>query len=123
MKSDFNLYDAFKIFDKYNLGELYKQDVEEGFNKLGVYAMRKEIDLFFKRYDSNNDHKLRYLEFSEAFTAKDSIYADHLLKKKSSYSADNPLDAFTYSTRIEFGDAIRCMLKCEGYAEEIRQNL
>jgi len=40
LKSDFNLFDAFRMFDKYNSGYVYKNDFEDGLNKLGVFGPR-----------------------------------------------------------------------------------
>jgi Ca2+-binding EF-hand superfamily protein len=85
LKADFNLLDAFKVFDLFNVGEIYKKDLENGFIRLGVYGQPNEIDLLFRRYDSNGDHRIRYLEFVDAFTPKDKIYANHLQNKKPNY--------------------------------------
>ena len=123
LKADFNLIDAFKIFDKYNLGELYRQDLENGLERLHVYFQRKDVDLFLKRYDLNHDNKLRFHEFTEALLTKDKLYADHLSHKKSNYLARRPEDAFTTLTRYELADTLKTMIRCEGYAEELRQNL
>ena len=38
LKHDFNLYDAFRLFDKYNLGYLTKYDLQDGLAKLGIYG-------------------------------------------------------------------------------------
>ena len=38
LKSDFNLFDAFRLFDKYTMGHIYANDLEDGLNKIGVYA-------------------------------------------------------------------------------------
>lgn len=124
LKGDFNLLDAFRLFDKYGLGDITKLDFEEGLKTLGIYSiMKKEIDLFFKRYDSNGDHKLRFLEFSDAFTPQDKIYGDHLANKRPNYAAKSSEDAFTLKTKLEFGDTLRVMLKAEAYTEELRANL
>jgi hypothetical protein len=40
LKADFNMFDAFRMFDKYNIGHLYRSDFEDGLNKLGVFAPR-----------------------------------------------------------------------------------
>ncbi|CDW78545.1 ef hand family protein [Stylonychia lemnae] len=124
LKADFNLLDAFRLFDKTIAGEIFKQDLEEGFKKLGIYVMnKKDLDLFFKRYDKNGDYKLRYLEFTDAFTPKDKIYADHLANKRPNYEARHPDEAISLRTKLEFGDVIRSMLRFESNLEEIRINL
>jgi Ca2+-binding EF-hand superfamily protein len=122
MKHDFNLFDAFTFFDKYNSGYLYKIDIKQGLDKLGIYGPRHEIDLWFKRHDSNGDGKLRFSEFSDAFTPTDKIYAD-LLNNRRSSGARYPEDAFSFSTRLEFANCLRKMLRNEGFAEDLRQSI
>jgi len=51
------------------------------------------------------------------------IYADHLINKRPNYYARTGHDATSYRTKLEFADTIRNILKCEGYAEEMRQSL
>lgn len=124
LKADFNLLDAFRLFDKSIAGEIHKQDLEECFKKLGIYDVdKKQLDLFFKRHDKNCDYKLRYLEFTDAFTPRDRIYADHLANKKPNYEARHPDEAITMKTKLEFGDVIRNMLRFEANLEEIRITL
>jgi hypothetical protein len=57
---------------------LTRSDIEDGFVRLGVYGLKNEIELFFKRYDINGEGRIKYLEFFDAFTPKDKIYANHL---------------------------------------------
>lgn len=115
------MLDAFRLFDKSIAGEIYKHDLEEGFKKLGVYSINKrELDLFFKRHDKNQDYKLRYLEFTDAFTPRDRIYADHLSNKRPNYEARHPDEAITLKTRLEFGDALRNIMRYESNLEDIR---
>lgn len=124
LKADFNLLDAFRLFDTKGEGQIYKEDLEQGFKGLGIYVVnQRDLDLFFKRYDTNSDYRLRYLEFVDALTPKDKIYGDHLTNKRPNYEAKNPNEAITLKTKLEFGDTIKVMLKAEGFAEELRQNL
>jgi len=107
LRSDFNLYDAFRLFDKNNNGYLYKFDLEDGLAKLRVYPSRTELNLFFKKYDRNQDGKLRFSEFSDAFTPKDKIYSESLNNKRSNYAALNPDDAFTLTTKFDYADTFK----------------
>jgi hypothetical protein len=114
LKSDFNMSDAFRLFDKYNNGFLYKVDLEEGLNKLAVYPTRTELNLLFRRYDSNGDGKLRYSEFTEMFMPKDRTYAEHLNNKRANYGARSAEESFTISTRLDMADFLRQSLRNEG---------
>lgn len=76
------MIDGFKLFDIYGDGKITIHTLNSGFNVLGIHGLRNEIDLFFKRYDSNHDYVINYLEFVDAFTPKDKIYANHLANKR-----------------------------------------
>jgi Ca2+-binding EF-hand superfamily protein len=81
LKSDFNLFDAFKIFDKYSAGTIFRHEFEEGLEKLGIFSSKSQIALLFKKLDKDNNGRLRFGEFSDAFTPIDKLYRDHLEKK------------------------------------------
>lgn len=68
LRADFNLYDAFKIFDPTNYGSVALIDIQDAFNSYGVYISREESDLILQRYDNNRDARLTFSEFSSMFT-------------------------------------------------------
>lgn len=84
---------------------------------------KRELDLWFKRNDKNHDYKLRYLEFTDALTPHDPIYADRLSSKRPNYEARTPDEAISVKTKLEFGDAIRNILRYEGNLEALRQQI
>ena len=90
---------------------------------MGVYCQQSELELFFKRYDTNNDSKIRYLEFCDAFAPKDKLYASHLASKTSNFILHSHQEPLSMKTRFAFADTIRTMLKCESFTEELRQIL
>lgn len=71
MKPDFNMHDAFVIFDALRHGALSQADLREGLAAIGVFPTANEINLFFQRYDSDKNHRLNFREFSEAFLSDD----------------------------------------------------
>ena len=72
---DFNVFDAFRIFDMDSRGWISLTDLKIGLNEIGVYPDHEELALFFKRYDRDMDNRLRFSEFSDAFTPIDNYYA------------------------------------------------
>ena len=58
LKSDFNLVDAFKLFDIKSLGGISKQDVMDGLrHNLNFTEYNPDcIHLWFKRYDKGLGH-------------------------------------------------------------------
>lgn len=81
LKTDFNLIDAFRIFNESGTGSANIQDLTEGLKDLGLEVTNDEITLFMARFDQDNDRKLRYSEFCQAFLPQDSFHASLLAKK------------------------------------------
>lgn len=55
LKSDFNLMDAFRIFDRKELGHSSNIDLELALNSIGVYPSSQQLLLLFKKLDKNQD--------------------------------------------------------------------
>jgi Ca2+-binding EF-hand superfamily protein len=55
MKPDFNIFDAFRIFDIDSKGWVSFTDLKYGLNEIGIYPASSELELYFKRYDKNGD--------------------------------------------------------------------
>jgi Ca2+-binding EF-hand superfamily protein len=125
LKPDFNLHDAFAIFDTNHDGQISTAEVREGLAAIGVFPTHDEVDLFFKRYDSDNSGEIGFKEFAKAFESDDTYYA-HMLNRRPSnhrhacYRRD---DCFYADTQIEFRNMWRVHFKCENGAEQVRQRL
>ena len=81
LKTDFNLIDAFRIFNESGTGSACIQDLIHGLKDLGLEVTNDEISLFMARFDQDGDRKLRYSEFCQAFLPQDSFHASLLAKK------------------------------------------
>ena len=125
MQSDFNLSDAFAMIDRDSNGWI---SVDEMCNSLmvhGVYAVREDVQLFVKRYDRNQDGKLRYTEFCDAFTPKAASYAAILNARKANYM---PLgypktEYFMRDTRELYLKTVKIHLSVEVSGEFLRKRL
>ncbi len=53
LKTDFNLDNAYKIFDPQNMGGISRRRFEEGYNIQSIYPKGEEIALFMLRYDKD----------------------------------------------------------------------
>jgi len=62
---DFNLLDAFRVFDNKGRGYVTKLEFELALNEVGIYPTKDEMYLLFKRYDTDSDGLLRYSEFTK----------------------------------------------------------
>lgn len=67
-RADFNLYDAFKIFDNISKGYITIADLREGLAAIGVFPSSSDMELYIKRYDKFNERKVRFSEFGDSFT-------------------------------------------------------
>lgn len=119
LKPDFNLHDAFNIFDTNHDGKLSAPEIREGLAAIGVFPTHDEVDLFFKRYDTDGDGTIGFREFAKAFESDDTYYS-HMLNRRPSnhrhacYRRD---DCFYADTQIEFRNMWRVHFKCENGAE------
>ena len=125
LKSDFNLTDAFKIFDQNFRGSITIHDLREGLSAIGVFPTSEEVELFITRYDDSKDRRLSLREFESAFLAQDRYYAGMVQRRPSNYRY--PLyrrdDCFLADTAIEFRNMWRVHFKVESAAETIRRRL
>ena len=124
-KHDFNLQDAFKIFDQRGYGVIDGYDLRTGLNAIGVYPTQDEIDLFIARYDTSGDRRINSREFEAAFLTLDHYYASLVNRRPSNYKY--PIyrrdDCFNYVTAEEFRNSWRTHFRAENQAESIRQRL
>ena len=73
LKPDFNLLDAFKLIDSSGLGWVsigeLSSNLSQAFN-IDTLTLKglESMQLFFDRYDTNQDQKLSLAEFCKAFT-------------------------------------------------------
>jgi len=82
---DFNLIDAFKIFDTWGYGYLSHCDIKSGLNSIGIFPTSEELDLWVKRYDTNGDHRITANEFNNAFVASGHGYSSDVTRRPSNY--------------------------------------
>ena len=75
LKVDFNLLDAFRVFDLKGRGYVTKLEMELAFNDNAIYPTKDEMYLLFKRYDKDQDGFLRYSEFCKAILPQSTEYA------------------------------------------------
>ncbi len=59
MKSDFNLLDAFRMFDTDSKGYATSFDLQSGAEKLQMYPSKEELYLFMMRYDRDHDGRIK----------------------------------------------------------------
>jgi len=124
LKSDFNLLDAFKIFDLYERGYITAGQLEDGLREFSVYPSRDELNLIFKKFDKDGDGFLRYSEFADIFKPRNREYAEILANRDPSYSGSRRISSiFGYETRKAIQRFFNMLLQNEEITENIRQKL
>lgn len=74
---DFNLIDAWQMIDTYGKGWVSAPDLELALENLDLAPINKtELMLFVRHFDKDNDGRLNYSDFCEAFCPKDTLSAD-----------------------------------------------
>jgi Ca2+-binding EF-hand superfamily protein len=125
-KADFNLFDAFRIFDIDSRGVISIHDLKSGLSEIGIFPSNEDLELYVKRYDKNYDGRLTFAEFSDSFTPTDAYYASTINRRVSNnvrgrfYHRD---DCFLSQTKIEFRNIWRTHFKIESCSESLRQRL
>ena len=123
LKNDFNLIDAFDIFDTNRNRVIDFYELQAGLNAIGVYPTREDIDLFITRYDNSHDRRLNMREFEDAFLAKDHYYASMVQRRPANYPyprGPRRDDCFLPNTAYEFQAMWRTHIRVEQAAETVR---
>ena len=121
-KSDFNIVDAFQIFDVPRYGQVDVHQLQAGLNAIGIYPTFDECDLLITRYDKSGDRRLSISEFEKMFLAHDAYYAGMVSRRGSNYvpRVVRRDDVFMPNTAYEFQTMMRTHIRCENAAEALR---
>ncbi len=60
---DFNLFDAFSMFDPKRTASVDQYDLSSGLRQIGIHLDYDALKLFISRYDKNGNGKLSFVEF------------------------------------------------------------
>jgi Ca2+-binding EF-hand superfamily protein len=60
---DFNVEDAFKLFDKNDKAHITEEDLKNGLNSLGLNPTDQDVKLLMKRFDLQKSGKINYADF------------------------------------------------------------
>jgi len=124
-KPDFNLVDAFQVFDQPRYGQVDVHQLQAGLNAIGIYPTFDECDILITRYDKSGDRRLNIAEFEQMFLAKDAYYGQMVARRPSNFvpRVVRRDDVFLPNTAFEFQSMWRTHIRCENAAESLRQRL
>lgn len=127
IKGDFNLMDAFAIFDPNGEGfctlELFREKL--GFIGASV-PERCYLEVFFKRYNKQNDGHLKYSEFMNAVMPVSDEFSKIMMNTKPKgvfMKPKHPISMWEGETYGIFIRVIESLLKTEMATQDIIQKL
>jgi len=124
LRSDFNLLDAFRFFDVEARGYITKTELKEGLNSFDIFCSSNDVYLLMRKFYTDNDGLLRYAEFTEIFTPKQSEYSSLLSDRIPSYLDSTKLSLiFSTETRILMRKTLEMTVSNEALSEDLRQKL
>jgi len=109
-KDDFNLIDAFGMLDEHGRGFVTPTELREQLLDLGLKTSIDEIQLFFERYNSSKEEKLKYSEFQEAIMPFDPLVAKTLGNKRLQYHSRQGRAIFSHDTLSKFTHLLETLL-------------
>ena len=122
---DFNLMDAFQMLDKYSKGWITAPELTEALNEFGSFPHKDDVYLFIRRYDHDQDGRLLYTDFCDAFRPQDEIVASNMERRPAYHIQRGYCRShfFSRETRDLFLASFRTHFSCEESAELLRQRL
>ena len=79
---DFNLIDAFRLFDTDGIGSISARQIQDGLGQfLRCNMSLGDIKQFMKVFDRDQDGSLKYSQFCDAFLPLETAYASKLAQK------------------------------------------
>jgi len=124
LQDDFNLFDAFRLFDLTEKGFVTRLELREGLNDLDVFPSTNEMYLIMKKYNKDEDGLLKYSEFCDLIRPKDAGYAQLLGDRKPTYADRVDLsDVFSRYTIECMRRVVNKVVENEFHSEKVRQRL
>ena len=127
LKHDFNPIDAFRLFDRQNLGCITAEDLMDGLRQnlhFGEFS-HDDIYMLFKRVDRNNLGRITYKQFNDLILPFTQEYAIRVADRKEYYGKRNTELRlyFDSETRMDFQAVWRAIFNGERQLEQLRQKI
>ena len=122
LRSDFNIEDAFRIFELNGRGIINEADLKYGLNLLDIYASDKDIKLIMRRADIRKNNLISYADFFDLIVPFEKNYRNMIENRLPSNFIPkyNKADVFMLSTKIYFQNLIRLIINLENQLEKLR---
>ncbi len=123
LKCDFNVEDAFRIFENCGRGYLTYEDLKCGLNLLDVYASDADIRLLMKRYDLQKNCSLNFSDFFDMIVPFEKDYRNMVENRSpNTYCPNNCPDVFMFGTRMALKNVFNALIDYENKLNCMRRN-
>jgi len=122
LRADFNILDAFRIFDVQGKGCLSISELESGIQELGIVLNLSDLHLCIRQFDKRSDGKIRYSDFCDTVTPKQAEYCN-LLNNRTPNETSMKKYAFCSETRAQLVRLFQLIFKVEKASEDLRYRL
>ena len=125
LRSDFNVEDAYRIFELDGRGIVTEADLKYGLSQLDIFATSNDIKLLMKRADVRRSGSITYEDFFDLVTPFEKDYRTMVENRlPSTFSPQyNKADVFLLSTKIYLQNLLRLIISSESKLEAMRLGL
>ena len=124
LRSDFNIEDAFRIFEFEGAGYISIDDFKIGFKLLGIPPLlENDIKLLIKRFDKQKKNVINYSDFYDIITPFENNYKKIVENRKSNYvcSCRNNT-VFTLETKNCLKNLFLLIIENEKQLNDMKEN-
>ncbi len=121
LRADFNVEDAFRIFELDGRGFLTEDDLKYGLNLLEIYPTNLEIRLLMKRFDLQKQGMITFQDFFDIVTPFEKDYRNMVESRppNSCCSCRCP-DIFQFTTRVYLKNLFSSLIDYENKFNMVR---
>ena len=114
LRADFNVEDAFRIFELDGRGFLTEEDIKYGLNVLEIYPSCSDVRLLMKRFDLQKEGVINYADFFDMVTPYEKDYRNMVENRPpNSCCACRCPDVFMLTTRIYLKNLFNSLIDYE----------
>ena len=101
LRGDFNVEDAFRVFELDGRGFLTEEDLKYGLNALEIYPTSSDVRLLMKRFDLQKEGVINYADFFDMVTPYEKDYRNMVENRPPNSCCECRCpDVFMITTRI-----------------------
>ncbi|MCQ2820660.1 MAG: EF-hand domain-containing protein [archaeon] len=123
-KNDFNVEDAFRIFELDGRGYLTEEDIDYGLNQLEVPHTESDVRLLMKRFDNQKQGVINFGDFFDIVTPFEKDYRNIVeIRPPNSCCACRCPGVFSVPTRVYLKNLFTMIIESERRLNEDRKEM